>query len=187
MQAYSSKIFNAIARHILGLTLYDMMRSSVGFEDVRAALNDRVAWSIDLFRSCFTIHLISGNYFFTLLTLAFLFMAENIHIHYGRLSPMELKARAEHMSYATFAILFGVLDIGFVAIRIAGLFVLTGSPVLSICIFVAGMSPSVLFPLFASAARHYVPRRRELAEDVEVESGVAVEGSQGTGRRGAET
>jgi hypothetical protein len=38
-----------------------------------------------------SIHLSNGGYFFMLCALSFLVMAENIHIHYGRLSPAELK------------------------------------------------------------------------------------------------
>ena len=43
-----SKILRTVTRHILGLTLYDMMRSSHDFEDVKVALNDRTEWSVEL-------------------------------------------------------------------------------------------------------------------------------------------
>ena len=129
MQTSISRILRTVTRHIVGLTLYDMMRSSPDFEDVKVALNDRTNWSIELvsipFSSSFnishlctnrrtvsqllhvgdrcpklhvrrltiprSIHLSNGGYFFMLCTLSFLVMAENIHIHYGRLSPAELK------------------------------------------------------------------------------------------------
>ena len=38
-----------------------------------------------------SIELTNGKYFFTLCALSFFVMAESIHIHYGRLSPAELK------------------------------------------------------------------------------------------------
>ena len=124
-------MLRTVTRKILGLTLYDMMRSSHDFEDVKAALNDRTDWSIELVstsdrcklrrvsplheslysfvaasrrRPLFflhlevsslmiprSIHLSDGGNFFMLCALFFLVMAENIHIHYGRLSPGELK------------------------------------------------------------------------------------------------
>jgi hypothetical protein len=127
MQTSISNILSSVTRKILGLTLYDMMRSSHDFEDVKAALNDRTDWSIELVSAsgrCIlhhisplreslysfvaasrrtgvlsmstrltiprSIQLSNGGYFF-MCALSFLVMAENIHIHYGRLSPAELK------------------------------------------------------------------------------------------------
>ena len=46
---------------------------------------------LTMFRS---VHLTNGSHFFMLSTLSFLVMAETIHIHYGRLSPAELKVSA---------------------------------------------------------------------------------------------
>ena len=48
MQTSISKLLRSVSRNILGLTLHDMMRSSHDFEDVKAALNDRTDWSIEL-------------------------------------------------------------------------------------------------------------------------------------------
>jgi hypothetical protein len=128
MQTSISNILSTVTRKILGLTLYDMMRSSHDFEDVKAALTDRTDWSIELVSTsgmCIlhhvsplreslysfvaasrrgtsvlsmsarltiprSIQLSNGGYFF-MCALSFLVMAENIHIHYGRLSPAELK------------------------------------------------------------------------------------------------
>ncbi|KAG9315525.1 hypothetical protein JVU11DRAFT_3141 [Chiua virens] len=179
MQAYVSTILNTLTQNILGLTLYETMRSSTDFEDVRATLNDRTAWSIELFRNCFTVYLLNRSYFFTLCTLAFLIMAENIHIHYGRLSPLELKERAQDMGYATFAILFGMLDIAFIVLRIAGLVALAGSPGLATGLVVVGMSPALVFPLFVYPARLVTRRRRGSGGEVEAEAGIGVGGNQG--------
>ncbi|KAG6375953.1 hypothetical protein JVT61DRAFT_2830 [Boletus reticuloceps] len=48
MQGFISKLFKTITQNVPGLTLYDMMQSSHDFEDVKAALNDRIDWSIEL-------------------------------------------------------------------------------------------------------------------------------------------
>jgi len=50
MQTFNmiSKILRTVTRHILGLTLYDMMQSSDDFRDVKAALSVRIDWSIEL-------------------------------------------------------------------------------------------------------------------------------------------
>ncbi|KAG6372785.1 hypothetical protein JVT61DRAFT_7185 [Boletus reticuloceps] len=174
MQTVISKIFKTVTQHVLGLTLYHMMESSQDFEDVRAALHDRMEWSIELFRSCFTIHLSSGGYFFMLCSLFFLVIAENIHIHYGRLSPAELKERAEQIGYGTFAILFAVLDIGFVIVRVAGFVALSGSPGLAAGLVLVSMSPSAILPMLTYPARLVRRREREPTGDAEMNSGTAV-------------
>ena len=48
MQTSISNILRTVTRKILGLTLYDMMRSSHDFEDVKTVLTDRTDWSIEL-------------------------------------------------------------------------------------------------------------------------------------------
>ncbi|KAH0832324.1 hypothetical protein J3R83DRAFT_13337 [Lanmaoa asiatica] len=192
MKTFMSKMYGTLTRHILGLTLYDMMRSSHDFEDVRAALNDRIDWSIELvstscsphtsspltlagiivqFRSCFTIRLSNGGYFFMLCSLSLLVMAENIHIHYGRLSPAELKERAEHVGYAPFAILFAVLDIGIVIVRVSGLVALSGSPALATSLVLVSMSPSVILPMLTYPTRLLRQRKRKSGGEAEVENG----------------
>ncbi|KAF8427573.1 hypothetical protein L210DRAFT_3138585 [Boletus edulis BED1] len=201
MQTVISKIFKTVTQHVLGLTLYHMMQSSQDFEDVRVVLHDRVEWSIELFRSCFTIHLSSGGYSFMLCSLFFLVIAENIHIHYGRLSPAELKVvsilsditsesdatitsvqeRAEQIGYGTFAILFAilfaVLDIGFVIVRVAGLAALSGSPGLAVGLALISMSPSAILPLLTYPARLVRRRERAPTGDAEMNSETVVDGS----------
>ena len=90
--------------------------------------------------------------------------------------PSSVQERAEHIGYATFAILFAVLDIGFVIVRVAGLVALSGSPVLAAGLVLSSISPSVVFPMFTYPARLLKRREREPTGDVEMESGtVAVE------------
>jgi len=48
MQTFIVKITKAVNKRILGPTLYEMMRSSPDFEDVKLALNDRTDWSIEV-------------------------------------------------------------------------------------------------------------------------------------------
>lgn len=43
-----SEILKAGIRYVREHTLYNMMRSSPDFEDVKAALNERMGWSIGL-------------------------------------------------------------------------------------------------------------------------------------------
>ncbi|KAH0832243.1 hypothetical protein J3R83DRAFT_13217 [Lanmaoa asiatica] len=175
MQAFISKIYETLTRYILRLTLYDMMRSSHDFEDVSAALNHRTDWSIELFRSCFTIHLSNGSYFLMLCALSFLVMAENIHIHYGRLSPAELKERAEFIGCGTLAFLFAVLDIGIGIVRVAGFVALSGSPTLATSLVLVSMSPSVILPMFTYLARLLRRRKRESDGEVVTGSGAVVD------------
>ena len=129
-----------------------------------------------------------------LCTLSFLVLAENIHIHYGRLLPTELKVyilpdncdlmsnvaavtssiqeRAENIGYATFAILFAVLDIGFVIVRVAGLVALSGSPALATTLVLVSMSPSVILPMLTYLARLL---RQRISGEVQMESGTVVD------------
>ncbi|KAI9464644.1 hypothetical protein HD554DRAFT_2120575 [Boletus coccyginus] len=180
MQTSITKTLKAVTRHILRLTLYDMMHSSDDFEDIKATLNDRTDWSIELFRSCFVIqnHLSNGGNLFVLCALSFLVMAENIHLHYGRLSPAELKERAEHIGYATFAILFAVLDIGFVVVRVVAFVALSGSPGSAVGLALVSMSPSVILPMLTYPARLLKRRRRDSGE-VEMGSGTVVDETRG--------
>ncbi|KAF8551882.1 hypothetical protein OG21DRAFT_1486644 [Imleria badia] len=170
-----SKILRTGLRYVRELTLYDMMRSSPDFQDVKAALKERIDWTIELFRSCFTIHLTNGGSFLMLGALLFLLMAENIHIHYGRLSPTELKERAEYIGYATFAILFAVLDIGFVIVRVAAFVALSGSSALATSLVLISMSPSVILPVFTYLARHLKRRKSESGAEAKMESGAVVD------------
>ena len=145
-----------------------------------------------------SIHPSNGGYFFMLCALFFLVMAENIHIHYGRLSPAELKVpilsamiilsltrqlsvqeRAEYIGYATFAILFAVLDIGCVIVRVAGLIALSGSPALAASLVLVSMSASITLPLLTYPARLLKRRKRESGGEVAMESGT-VAGGTGT-------
>ena len=85
-----------------------------------------------------------------------------------------VQERVEHIGYATFAILFTVLDIGFVIVRVAGLVALSGSPVLAAGLVLFSMSPSVVSPMFIYPARLLKRREREPAGDVEMVSGTVV-------------
>ena len=122
-------------------------------------------------------------------------MAENIHMHYVRLSPAELKVSilsdvaissntafaqecAENMGYATFAVLFGVLDAGFLIVRVAGLVVLSGSPALATILVIISMSPSVIFPVLTYPARLLKRKKRESGGEVDTEAGTVVDGTR---------
>lgn len=75
------------------------------------------------------------------------------------------------MGYATFAILFAVLDIGFVIVRIAGLVALSGTPGLATSLVLVSMLPSVILPLLTYPAKFLKRRKRESGGEGEVESG----------------
>ncbi|KAI9462963.1 hypothetical protein HD554DRAFT_2330317 [Boletus coccyginus] len=177
MQTFStiSKILRTVTRHILGLTLYDMMQSSHDFRDVKAALSDRIDWSIELLTTPRSIHLSNGGHFFMPCALFFLVMAENIQIHYGRLSPAELKERVENIGYATFAILFAVLDIGFVIVRVAALVALSGSPAIAASLVLVSMSPSIMIPMLTYIARLLKGKEHEPSGEVEIRTARMVE------------
>ncbi|KAG6375952.1 hypothetical protein JVT61DRAFT_2829 [Boletus reticuloceps] len=110
--------------------------------------------------------------------LTFLVIAENIHLHYGRLSPTELKERSEQIDYATFAILFAILDIGFVIVRVAGFVALSGSPALAVGLVFVSMSPFAILPVLTYPARFLRRRKQELTEEVKLESGTVFDGIQ---------
>ncbi|KIJ15041.1 hypothetical protein PAXINDRAFT_12302 [Paxillus involutus ATCC 200175] len=92
MLAFITGVVEIITRYLLHLTLYDMIRSSSNFEDVKAVLNERTNWTIEVLRSVLAIPLANGSHFVTLCSLLFLIMAESIHLNYGRLTPRALKA-----------------------------------------------------------------------------------------------
>ncbi|KAF9231079.1 hypothetical protein BU15DRAFT_82852 [Melanogaster broomeanus] len=150
-----------LVRSLLQFTLYDMVRSSRDFEDVKAALNERTTWSIDVLRSVFSIRLANGGYFVTLCSLLILLMAESMHLHYGRLTPSGLKERVDNMGHATFAILIATLDFGVVVIRVAGIFALCGSSWLATCLIFACVAPTVLVPLLIYLVKSFRPRTRQ--------------------------
>ncbi|KIJ07656.1 hypothetical protein PAXINDRAFT_19173 [Paxillus involutus ATCC 200175] len=53
MQALASAAAKTLTQYLLRLTPYDMMQSSHDFEDVKAALNERTTWTIEVLRSVF--------------------------------------------------------------------------------------------------------------------------------------
>ncbi|KIJ05002.1 hypothetical protein PAXINDRAFT_103946 [Paxillus involutus ATCC 200175] len=53
LQALASAAAKTLTQYLLRLTPYDMMRSSHDFEDVKAALNERTTWTIEVLRSVF--------------------------------------------------------------------------------------------------------------------------------------
>ncbi|KAF9225670.1 hypothetical protein BS17DRAFT_777486 [Gyrodon lividus] len=156
--------------------MYDMMRSSYGFEDVKAALNERTNWTIDVLRSVLTIRLANGGYFVTLCSLLFLLLAESMHLRYGRLAPLELKERVEHMGYATFALLIAMLDLGIVVIRVAGIFTVSPSPGLATCLIFLSAAPPITLPLLIHLATAFRPTfHKPTVDQGEIEGGGVVE------------
>ncbi|KIK74455.1 hypothetical protein PAXRUDRAFT_835971 [Paxillus rubicundulus Ve08.2h10] len=169
MQAFPSAAAKTLAQYLLRLTPYDMMRSSHDFEDVKATLNERTTWTIEVLRSVFAIRFANGGYFITLCSLLFLLMAETTHLYYGRLSPLELKERVENMGHATFAILITIPDLGIIIVRVAA--ILTASPSLALAALLIFLSaaPSFVLPLLMHTIR------RPTAEPGEGEGGIRVE------------
>ena len=88
-----------------------------------------------------------------------------------------VQERAEYIGYATFAILFAVLDIGCVIVRVVGLIALSGSPALAASLVVVSMSASVIPPLLAYPARLLKRRKRNSSGEVAMESGTVVDGA----------
>jgi len=169
MQALISAAAKTTTGYLLRLTPYDMLRSSHDFKDVKAALNERTNWTIEVLRNVFTIRFANGGYFITLCSLLFLLMAETMHMHYSRLPPLELKERVEDIGHATFAILITVPDIGIVIVRVAGIF--TASPSLVVAVFLIFLiaTPPIILPLLICTIR------QPTAEQGEIEGGVGVE------------
>ena len=69
------------------------------------------------------------------------------------------------MGYATFAILFAALDIGFVVVRVTGLVALSGTPGLATTLVLVSFLPSVIPPLLTYSAK--LTKRRRRAPDGE--------------------
>jgi L-cystine uptake protein TcyP (sodium:dicarboxylate symporter family) len=86
--------------------------------------------------------------------------------------------RAAYVGYATFAILFAVLDIGYVIVRVAGLIALSGSPALATILVLVSMSASVTLPLLAYPARLLNRRKRESGGELAMESGTVADGAR---------
>lgn len=78
------------------------------------------------------------------------------------------------MGYATFAILFAILDIGFIVVRITGFVALSGSPALAMSLVLISMSPSVIFPFLAYPAKLLRMRSHKSSGVEEAESGNVV-------------
>ena len=76
------------------------------------------------------------------------------------------------MGYVTFAILFAVLDIGFVVVRVTGLAALSGSAGLATSLILISMLFSIILPLLARAAKLVKRRKRMSGGDDEIESGI---------------
>jgi len=57
------------------------------------------------------------------------------------------------MGYATFAILFAVLDIGFIVVRIATLVALSGTFALATGVILVSLFPSTILPLLICAVK----------------------------------
>ena len=72
----------------------------------------------------------------------------------------------------TFAILFAVLDIGFVVVRVTGLVALSGSRGLATTLVIVSMLPPVILPLLARAAKLVKRRKPASGGGDEVESGI---------------
>ncbi|KAF9230217.1 hypothetical protein BU15DRAFT_83906 [Melanogaster broomeanus] len=161
MLAFSQEAVKKVTRYLLQLTLYDVMRSSHDFEDVKADLNERTNWTIEALRSFFTIRFADEGHFVTLCAFLWLVIAESMHLHYGRLAPHELKDRVENMGYATFAILIATLDLGIVVIRVAGIFTMSGSPGLAMCLILFSAVPSIVLPLLLHLTKIFWPRNRQ--------------------------
>ncbi|KAF8836572.1 hypothetical protein BDN67DRAFT_1071886 [Paxillus ammoniavirescens] len=170
MQALASAAAKTLAQCILQLTPYDMMQSSHDFEDVKAALDERTTWTIEVLRSVFAIRFANGGHFITLCSLLFLLMAETMHLHYGRLPPLQLKERVENMGYATFAILITIPDLGIIIVRVAG--ILTASPSLVLAVFLIFLSaaPPFILPLLIRTIRNPTAEQGEMAGGVGVET-----------------
>ena len=75
------------------------------------------------------------------------------------------------MGYATFAILYAMLDIGTGIVRISALVALSGSPALTANLALISMSPSIILPLLCYPARLFKRRKRQSTGEVEMESG----------------
>ena len=78
------------------------------------------------------------------------------------------------MGYATFAVLFSVLDVGFLLVRVAGLVALSRSPALAMTLVVVSISPSVIFPVLTYPARLFKRKKRESVREVDVEADIVV-------------
>ena len=76
-----------------------------------------------------------------------------VTVSYHNSTSNETQERAESMGYATFALLFGFLDIGFVVVRVAGLIALSGSSGVAASLVLISMSPSVVLPLLTYARK----------------------------------
>ena len=82
------------------------------------------------------------------------------------------------MGYATFSILFAVLDIGFIIVRVTGLVVLSGSPAVAMSLVVISISPSVILPMLTYPARLLRRKKHRSGGEVDMEAGTVVHGTQ---------
>ena len=88
-------------------------------------------------------------------------------VTHDSLTSDKIQEHVEDMGYATFAILFAVLDIGFVVIRVTELVALSGTPGLAAGLVIISFLPSVILPLLIYTAklakgRRHVPDGEEV-------------------------
>ena len=91
---------------------------------------------------------------------------------------LSVQERAEYIGYATFAILFAVLDIGCVIVRVAGLIALSGSPALATSLVLVSMSASITLPLLTYPARLLKRKKRESGGEVTMELGAVADATE---------
>ncbi|KAF9234707.1 hypothetical protein BU15DRAFT_65490 [Melanogaster broomeanus] len=190
MMAWISEAIKMGTRCLLQLTLYDMMQSSTNFDDVKAALNERTNWTIEMashahltfadtlkqLRNVFTICLTNGGYFITSCSLLLLVIVESIHLHYGRLAPLQLKERAENMGYATFAVVIAIPDICIIIIRVTGIITVSGSPWLAFCLIFFSAALTIILPLLIHLVKTINIRiSQPTVEQGEIERGEVVD------------
>lgn len=136
-----------LIRFMLQLTPFANMQAVDDHARILAQLIAYWKWDIDAYRTYLNPNIRADNTYMVLCALAFLIMAEWMHLRYSGLTSEEIKQRIYAIGRRTFAILAAIPRLGVIIIRIVEIVVIADSPALACGLIVASMFPALIFPL----------------------------------------
>ncbi|KAF9231082.1 hypothetical protein BU15DRAFT_82854 [Melanogaster broomeanus] len=141
----------SLVRSLLQLTLYDITRSSHDFEDVKAALNERTTWTINVLRTVFVYGLSPSPLSSPMMEATSSRCVRSWSYLWLRActctAVVSRRERAENMGHTTFAIVIAIPDIGIIIIPVIGIVEATVSPWLAFSLISIPITLSIILPL----------------------------------------
>ncbi|KAI6021101.1 hypothetical protein EDC04DRAFT_2734042 [Pisolithus marmoratus] len=127
-------------------------------------------WDIDAYRGYLNPNIRADHAYTVLCVLAFLTMAEWLHLRYSGLTPEELRERIYAIGRRTFAVLAAIPRLGVIIIRILEIVTIANSPALACSLIVASMFPALICPVLLSSVQKlkvWIANRREQRRESE--------------------